>query len=613
MRRLLLFTLLCTLSTAGAAPAAEPAGAAGTWEGAIALPNGAELGIAVTLQPGDEGWSGTIDIPAQGLAGYELSNVSVAGGRVRFAMASIPGEPAFDGELADTGEAIAGTFRQGGAELGFSLRRTGGDGETGEAGPPGPPDAGQAPPAAAPAAPGVPGEGAVGEWMGALVVGPTRLRLVFTVEAADDGTLRASVDSVDQGAQIPVGSVAVDGRAWRLELPAIGASFTGTMNEDGSAVDGTWTQGGQSLPLRLVRLAEPFALRRPQHPEPPFPYESRDVTFANRRAGLRLAGTLAIPPGDGPFPAVVLVSGSGPQDRDESLMGHKPFLVIADQLARRGIASLRYDDRGTGASGGDHLSSTVADFAADAEAALAFLAARPEVDRDALGIVGHSEGGLTGPRVAAGNREVDFLVLLAPPGVPMGDLLGRQMRDVLQQRGVDQALIERALAMQGADLATLADESLSADEAAARLREAARRRLEQLTAAERTALLYDEAAIERGIEQGASPWFRSLMREDPATHLAKIRIPVLALFAGKDIQVAPEVNAERVERSLAAAGNEDFEVRILPGLNHLFQHATTGAISEYGEIEETFAPQALELIGDWILERFAEPRPAPAG
>jgi uncharacterized protein len=459
------------------------------------------------------------------------------------------------------------------------------------------------------APPAVPGEGPAGDWLGSLDLGQLELRLALHVEAAADGTLTAVLHSVDQSARIPLDSLVVEERTWRLTAEGIGAAFTGTMNADGSAVDGTWSQGGRSLPLRLARLAEPFALARPQHPQPPLPYASRDIVFRNEAAGIALAGTLVVPPGDGPFPAVVFVTGSGPQDRDETLFGHKPFLILADHLARRGIASLRYDDRGFGDSEGDHMGSTVADFAADAAAALAFLATQPKIDRDGLGILGHSEGGLAAPRVAAGNAEVDFLVLLAPPGEPLDAMVLRQERDALRQRGAEDELVERATARQAAILALLVDDSLATDEVTARLRAQAAERGEHFSAAE-IALLGDDAAVEAAIRVGVTPWFRSLLREDPAVHLRAVRVPVLALFGETDVQVAAEVNAPLVERALAAAGNEDYEVRLLPGLNHFFQHSASGAVAEYGRIEETIAPQALDLVGDWIGERFAGERRA---
>lgn len=208
-------------------------------------------------------------------------------------------------------------------------------------------------PAASLQAAPIPGEGVTGEWLGALDVGSVKLRLALHVEKKDDGSLGAVLDSIDQKAKIPVDTVTFEGRTLRLTLKAIGGAYEGTLNADGSALQGTWSQGGQSLPLTLDRQEKAFTLNRPQEPKAPFPYTSREVTFQSEAGGVKLAGTLLLPQGQGPFPAVALVTGSGPQDRDETLMGHKPFLVIADALARRGIASVRWDDRGAGASGGD--------------------------------------------------------------------------------------------------------------------------------------------------------------------------------------------------------------------------------------------------------------------
>jgi uncharacterized protein len=588
---LYLSTFLMLATTALAAPAAEPAG---RWKGAIELPGGGQLEIIVALtRGGDQAWTGTIDIPAQNLRGFALSAVAVEGARVHFEMSGVPGQPTFEGALADSGDAIAGTFQQGPQTLRFSLERT-----TAEAAP-------DSPPAPTPAAKPVPGEGAAGEWLGTIDAGPVKLRLALHVEKKSDGSLGALLDSVDQGAKIAVDAVIFEGGKLRLDLKAIGASYEGTLNGDGSALEGVWSQGGQQRPLTFHRLEKAFAgVNRPQMPKGPFPYESREVTFQSGAGDVRLAGTLLLPQGKGPFPAVALVTGSGPQDRDESLMGHKPFLVIADALARRGIASLRWDDRGTGASGGDHMGSTVDDFAADARAAVAFLRSRPEVKSSAIGIVGHSEGGLTGPMVAVADSSVAFLVLLAPPGEPLKSLLMRQTRDLYRLQGLDQKLIDRALAAQAEDLELIADPALTVDQIQEKLRASAKIRRQQFTDEERARLGVDSEMIEQSIRVSTTPWFRSLIRQDPAVYLRGVKIPVLALFGEKDFQVEPRVNAEAVRAALTAGGNPNHEVRSLPGLNHLFQHAGTGSIEEYSTIEETFAPEALDTIGNWIGARF---------
>lgn len=455
-----------------------------------------------------------------------------------------------------------------------------------------------------------PGEGAVGEWLGALDLGAAKLRLGLHVENRGDGGLSSILDSIDQSAKIPVETTAFASGTLRLDIKAIGASYEGTLNAEGNAIEGAWSQGPKKLPLTFHRRAQAFVPSHPQNPQGPFPYESREVTFRSEAGNIRLAGTLLLPRGKGPFPAVALVTGSGPQDRDETLMGHKPFLVIADALARRGIASLRWDDRGTAASEGDHMGSTVNDFAADARAAVAFLRACPEVAGNAIGIVGHSEGGLIAPMVAAAetaNKSVAFLILLAPPGEPLPSLLMRQTRDLYRLQGLDPALIDRVAAAQAEDLALIADpamSAISADQLQEKIRARSQARRQQFTDEERAQLRVDAGTIEQYIQVATTAWFRSLVRQDPAVYLRHVKIPVLALFGEKDIQVDARVNAEAVRASLAAAGNADSEVRSLPGLNHLFQHAKTGGMEEYATIEETFAPEALSAVGDWIVARF---------
>ncbi|MCB1057512.1 MAG: alpha/beta fold hydrolase [Acidobacteria bacterium] len=575
---------------AGAAPAVD---ASGRWEGAIELPQNQQLQVFVSLEHGDT-WTGSIDIPAQGAKALPLGNVVIEPPRVHFQIAGVPGAPTFDGRLSEDGSMIAGPFTQSGQKLHFSLRRSTASPEL----PAGKP---------VPAAPvqGIPGEGLVGDWFGALDLGQIQLRLSLEVESRQDGGLAATFTSIDQGmTSFAADKASLEDRAVKVSVEKIGASFEGTLNADGSAIDGTWSQGGRSMPLTFTRTSAPFELKRPQNPAPPFPYTSRDVSFRNQGAGIDLAGTVIRPAGEGPFPAVVFVTGSGAQDRDEALMGHRPFLVIADALARHGIASLRYDDRGAGKSGGDHMGSTVADFASDAVAAVDFLAQQPDIDPQAIGILGHSEGGLTGPWAATLDDKIHFLVLLAPPGEPLDQLLQRQGADLLRLNGVDEALIAKAQAEQAKGLALILDDSLSTDELTEKLRARIESERGTFTDEERAQLGLNEAAAEQSLQVGTSPWFRSLLRQDPAKYFEKTEIPVLALFGGKDVQVSPEVNARLVRAALEKAGNRDFEIQVLPGLNHLFQHATTGAVAEYGTIEETISPEALAIIDTWIGERF---------
>jgi len=430
-----------------------------------------------------------------------------------------------------------------------------------------------------------------GDWSGPLDVGGAgTLRIVFHLVASEDGSLGATMDSPDQGAYgIAAGPVTIDGRSVRIEVEAVGGHFEGVLSDDGTRLEGTWHQGGASLPLALEKgTVEGPA--RPQVPEPPYPYEARDVRFESVAAGVTLAGTLTVPPGDGPFPAVALISGSGPQDRDETVFGHRPFLVLADHLTRRGIVVLRYDDRGVGASTGDIATAVTPDFADDAEGAVRYLASLPEVAAGAVGLIGHSEGAVVAPIVANRSDDVDFVILLAGTGVNGRELLVMQLVAINRAMGVGEAITEQRSRLQQDLLGIVAE---TPDDSAA-----ARRVRAQLA----------EAGVTGGTAEAQarallSPWMRYFLTYDPIPGLRALKVPVLALWGGKDTQVPPDGNLGPVEEALAESGSPDATVDVLPGLNHLFQTAGTGAPAEYVTIEETMAPVALETIGDWILSR----------
>jgi len=430
-----------------------------------------------------------------------------------------------------------------------------------------------------------------GDWSGTLGAGGAgTLRIVFRLVGSEDGSLGATLDSPDQGAfGIAAGPVTIDGRSVRIEVEAVGGHYEGVLSEDGTRLDGTWHQGGASLPLALEKgTVEGPA--RPQVPEPPFPYEARDVRFESVADGVTLAGTLTVPPGDGPFPAVALISGSGPQDRDETVFGHKPFLVLADHLTRRGIAVLRYDDRGVGASTGDIATAVTPDFADDAEGAVRYLASLPEVAAAEIGLVGHSEGAVVVPIVANRSDDVGFVVLLAGTGVNGQDLLVMQLVAINRAMGVGEAITEQRSRLQRDLLGVVAE---TPDDSAA-----ANRAREILAGAG----VSGEAA-EAQVRALLSPWMRYFLTYDPIPELRALTVPVLALWGEKDTQVPPAGNLGPAEEALAESGSPDATVDVLPGLNHLFQTAGTGAPAEYVTIEETMAPVALETIGDWILSR----------
>ncbi len=452
-------------------------------------------------------------------------------------------------------------------------------------------------PSAIQAAP-VPGRRVIGSWIGTLQIGPSQLRIVFNIKADSAGAMSATLDSPDQGATgIPVSGVVLKGDSLMLGVLAIGGGYAGRLEAGDTTITGTWKQGGMSLPLIVRRSAKPPALVRPQTPVPPYPYREEEVAYESLAPGIRLTGTLTIPPGNGPFPAIILISGSGAQDRDETIFGHKPFLVLADDLTRRGFAVLRVDDRGVGGSTGNTMESTPDETVRDVMAGVEYLKGRSEINAARIGLIGHSEGGLVAPLAASRSKEIAFIGLLAAPGVPGDQILLRQTDDVLRSAGSSEAEIERARTTNARIYATMKaekDSALLAQKARAILTEAL-----ATDSPEAREQAGGQAAIDRQVVVITSPWFRFFVGYDPRPALRSVTCPVLVLHGEKDIQVAAGENQKEIRKALTEGGNSKVQASILPGLNHLFQTAQTGAIGEYGTIEETFAPAALEAIGSW--------------
>jgi pimeloyl-ACP methyl ester carboxylesterase len=582
VRFLFLLPLACSLKLPAADARPDPAG---HWEGAIALPTTA-LGIRVDLSRSGESWQGTIDIPVQGLRGFKLDPVKVEGASVTFAMPGIPGDPQFVGRLAEDANGITGDFTQGGGKFGFKLER-------------------KAPPATTIEAPtvGIPGKGLEGHWQGSLKPMPAiELRLALEIASANAEKPEGVLISIDQGnARIPISALTEQDGVVHLEAKSIGGVFDGKLNGDGSELAGEWKQGGGTHPLVFKRLAKAMTLNRPQEPKKPYPYSEEEVVVENKAAGVTLAGTLTLPAGAGPHPAVVLITGSGPQDRDEAVMSHRPFLVLADHLTRQGIAVLRCDDRGFGKSTGNFAKATDADFVEDALAAVSYLRTRQEIDPRHIGLVGHSEGGIVAPRAAVKSPEVAFIVLLAGVGVPMEELLLRQARDLSLVMGMGEERIAKNAALQREIFRIVRSEKDPA-EAEKAIREAYREQTASLTDEQRKALGRSDAMADAQVKMVLSPWFRDMLEYDPRPTLSRVKCPVLAINGEKDLQVATKENLPAIAATLAAGGNQSVKTVELPGLNHLFQACQTGAPTEYSQIEETFNPAALKLVSDWIRE-----------
>lgn len=437
-----------------------------------------------------------------------------------------------------------------------------------------------------------------GQWNGLLKVRETKLRVVFHVTKTDDG-FSTTMDSPDQGVKgIPVTKTTVENQIIRFEVANLRMEYSGELK--GTEIVGTFKQGGSDFPLNLSReTTVKESIKRPQEPQKQVPYYAEEVTFRNAEADISLSGTLTLPEQKGCFPVVVLISGSGPQNRDQELFGHKPFLVIADYLTRNGIAVLRFDDRGVGQSEGNILTATSADLATDVESAVAYVKTRKEINKKKIGLIGHSEGGMIAPMVAAKADDVNFIVLLAAPGIQGNKLL------LLQQE-----LIAKAMGMPEADLkphlernATLFERVIQSNDDQKLITTLSNIISESFAKDSSAALpkgMTKEEFVSVQVNQIVTPWMLYFIRFNPAMVLERVKCPVLALNGEKDLQVPPEENLTAIENALKKGGNKQVTAKELPRLNHMFQTCETGLLTEYATIQETFSPIALNEILSWI-------------
>jgi len=444
----------------------------------------------------------------------------------------------------------------------------------------------------------------IGSWQGVLKAGAMELRLIFNLSVNEDLALKATLDSPDQGHMgVPLGEVSLREDSIRIEAPGLMGYYIGQLASE-TAIKGEWHQAGRTFNLDLEKAEEAFVLNRPQEPQPPYPYKEEEVSFPNVEQGFSLGGTLTLPEGQGPFPAAVLVTGSGPQNRDEELFGHKPFKVIADHLTRKGIAVLRYDDRGVGSSGGNAAGSTTEDLASDASSAMDFLLKRGDIDPSKIGLIGHSEGGMIVFMLASSHKDIAYIISLAGPGVDGKTILLEQSNHIARLSGaVDAILEDNWNVMRGVYEILIANESYESwmEET---LKFTSKFYSEKLMGN------YSDEEIERGkrnllesIPESSYTWMRYFVMFDPAPLFRNITCPVLALNGEKDCQVIAENNIKAIKNGLSNAGNTKTKTVIIPGLNHLFQHCETGLPNEYGIIEETFDPKTLEMMSEWIWQQ----------
>lgn len=431
-----------------------------------------------------------------------------------------------------------------------------------------------------------------GNWEGTLHVNGIKIPLIYRITTEKE-MYRVTLESPTQNAKDIPAVLEMKGDSVQINMPLMFATYRGKLIQD--SIKGTFEQNGAKFPLVLSQMKQEKyeQPQRPQTPKPPFSYSSKDYTFVNQKDHVTLAGTLTLPKGKGPFPAVVLISGSGPQNRNEEIMGHQPFWVIADYLSSNGIAVLRYDDRGVAQSTGNFASATSFDFAEDALAAITFLKQQKKINTSKIGVIGHSEGGMIAEIISGKNTSLNFAVLLAAPGKDIRELMIDQTTAILRANGSNENEIRKMTAVNSKcyDILTSGKDNST-------LRKELKTTLKEGLGDS----LYSESQAEMQIKQMLTPWYKAFISFRPADYLKEISVPVLAINGDKDLQVDVE-NLDAIEKILKNNGNQQIEVHRMNNMNHLFQSTETGYISEYYELEESFSPKVLEIMKNWILLR----------
>ncbi len=443
------------------------------------------------------------------------------------------------------------------------------------------------------------GQDITGEWNGVLKVQGMQLRLVFHVSKTVAG-YTATMDSPDQGAKdIPMSKTSYENSVLKIEMAAAQIEYSGKPDSINQIV-GIFKQAGQTFPMNLSRKTiEKVVQKRPQEPVKPYPYYSEEVTFENSKDKITLAGTLTLPKKEGKFPVVILITGSGPQNRDEELMGHKPFLVLSDYLTRKGIGVLRYDDRGTNASTGDFTKATTNDFATDVVAAINYLKTRKDIELKNIGLIGHSGGGIIAPMVSVNCKDVAFIVLMAGTGILGGEILLHQQELIGRDGGMTEEDIKKTLHYNKV-IFKLINNSTDSAKLRIELTDYIKLNIKDFPEMEIPKDASESSIINRQLAQLTSPWMQNFIKHNPAPMLEKVKCPVLAIIGSKDMEVPAKENLPAIEKALKKSGNKKYTVNEMSGLNHLFQECKTGMPKEYSEIEQTISPVALETISNWI-------------
>jgi pimeloyl-ACP methyl ester carboxylesterase len=438
-----------------------------------------------------------------------------------------------------------------------------------------------------------------GSWSGQIKIGSAELTLVINITPDEKDNFTVTIDSPDQGVNgIATSKVTVTVDSLIVKSKVLMGSYQGAFKDNFSTLNGTWKQSGMTFPLDLHHSFEKYSLKRPQEPKPPYPYLEKEVLVKNEKDNVELSGTLTLPEKGGPFPAVILITGSGPQNRNEELMGHKPFLVLADYLTHKGIAVLRCDDRGVAKSTGTFSTATTLDFATDVSSEIDFLKTQKEIDSTKIGLAGHSEGGLIAPIVASERNDIAFLVLLAGPGLTGERILLMQSAILNKNAGfTDKELADDNLLR--TKIYTIIRKNSDNDKAAVKIK-AILQSSKKKNPKGRGLFQLDDQQMGLFIQQCTSSWYRTFLVLDPVDYLSKVHCPLLALNGSLDVQVPPKENLAAIEKALIFGGNSNYSIEEIPDANHLFQHAKTGNVDEYGKIEETMSPDVLEKVATWI-------------
>ncbi len=549
----------------------------GDWQGVLDV-NGAKIPLIIHLMQENGQQKGTLDSPAQGATGIPMTALEFSDNNLMFEIAEIGIH--YEGTLDESSGSIAGNFIQGGVfELSFTpvkpevLSRTNSSDIN----------------------------DLLGQWGGTIEIPGNPLSFILHVKMNGEN-LVTTADSPDQDATgLVVDSITIKAGEVIFIMEALDAEFKGFLSEDKKTIKGDFIQRGMVFKLQFTQGSAPQqTYDRPQEPKPPFNYHVEEVTFKNIHANIVLAGTLTRPKDSSSVKAAaVMITGSGPQDRDETIFKHKPFWVIADYLTQQGFAVLRIDDRGVGGSTGDFSQATSEDFVSDISAAVDFLQQRKDVPADKIGLIGHSEGGMIAPMLAAQRSDLSFLVLLAAPGVPITELyaeqkfliakaMGQDVKQLEQQRKKDLAFHEKMVVWSGTndferEVTNYLTDSMKNEKVGEK----------QL-----------KHTVENSLKFYNTPWFKFFIAHKPADYLSQVKIPILALNGENDLQVAAVSNLNGIEQTLNQVDHTDFIIKTLPKLNHLFQTSDTGSTSEYGKLTETFSPLALKEISDWLGQRF---------